>query len=355
MSENTQVQVVEDGMTAVAMLSDDAQMSRIVKFAEIMATGKATIPVELRNVGDCLAITMQAMNWKMNPFSVAQKCFFINGRIGYEAQLVAAAINNSGAIVGNFDFEWFGPWEKIIGKFEIKKRDANADKKEPYEYRVPGWKMADEEGIGIKVWATRRGETEPRVMSVLLAQARTRNSTMWADDPKQQLAYLAQKKWARLYTPGVIMGVYTRDELSDSSMTVIDGATGEIISKGSESWLEPILTRIKNAPDLATLNKACREGRDQCKEGSSEYEQLKAARSAKLAELKATTQPVSEPPVQKKPTEREPVTFAFVEDKLNSAKDRDALDIAADWIRELPKDKQQELVDLYQARAEGMV
>lgn len=352
MSENTQVQttpIAYDGNTAMAMLSDDKQMDRIIRFAEIMATGRATIPKELQNVGDCMAITMQAMSWKMNPISVAQKIFFINGKIGYEAQLVAAAITNSGAIEGDFDFEWYGPWEKVIGKFEIKKNEKGQ------EYRVPGWRLADEAGIGIKVWATRIGESKPKVMDVLLAQARTRNSTQWADDPKQQLAYLAEKKWARLYTPGVILGVYTRDELTDPNMTVIDGATGEIISKGSENWLEPILTRIKNAPDLATLNAACREGRDQCKEGSSEYEQLKAARSAKLAELKATTQPVSEPPVQKKPTEREPVTFAFVEDKLNSAKDRDALDIAADWIRELPKDKQQELVDLYQARAEGMV
>lgn len=224
MSETgTQVQTVEDGMTAVAMLSDDKQMDRFIRFAEIMATGKATIPNELRNVGDCMAITMQAMNWKMNPFSVAQKTFFINGRIGYEAQLVAAAINNSGAIVGNFDFEWFGPWEKVVGKFEIKKNDKGQ------EYRVPGWKLADEEGVGIKVWAMRRGESEPRVMQVLLAQARTRNSTMWADDPKQQLAYLAQKKWARLYAPGVIMGVYTPDELHQE-LTVIDHATGEVIN-----------------------------------------------------------------------------------------------------------------------------
>lgn len=47
----------------------------------------------------------------------------------------------------------------------------------------------------------------------MLAQARTRNSTLWADDPRQQLAYLAVKRWARLYCPEVILGVYTIDEL----------------------------------------------------------------------------------------------------------------------------------------------
>lgn len=194
------------GMAFSSMMSDDRAMDRMIKFAEIMATGKATIPAELRNPGDCLAITMQAMAWKMMPQAVAQKCFFMNGKIGYEAQLVAAAINNSGAVKGNFQFDWFGPWERVIGKFEIKKGDKG-------EYRVPGWKLADEEGIGVRVWATLKGEEQPRVMELLLAQARVRNSTQWADDPKQQLAYLAQKKWARLYAPGVILGVYTPDEI----------------------------------------------------------------------------------------------------------------------------------------------
>lgn len=207
-STNEMPAVIDDGMTTMSMMQDGDVMGRMIKFAEIMATGKSTIPEQLRNVGDCLAITMQAMNWKMNPFSVAQKTFFIGGKIGYEAQLVAAAITNSGAVVGNFGFEWFGPWEKVIGKFEIRRSD-----KDKGEYRVPGWKLEDEAGIGIRCWNTLRGESEPRVLEMLLAQARTRNSTLWADDPKQQLAYLAQKRWARLYAPGVILGVYTPDEL----------------------------------------------------------------------------------------------------------------------------------------------
>jgi hypothetical protein len=216
---NDQLVTVDSGMSAIAMLNDEAVFNRIVRFAEIMATGKATIPKEVQNVGDCMAITMQAMNWKMNPFSVAQKVHFIQGKIGYEAQLVAAAVENSTAIAGGFYFDWFGPWEKVIGKFEIK---INPEKK---EYRVPAWSLKDEEGIGIRIWATKRGESEPRELTLLLAQARTRNSTLWADDPKQQLAYLAEKRWARLYTPGVIMGVYTPDELEEPNIRDITPET----------------------------------------------------------------------------------------------------------------------------------
>ena len=198
--------VFDAGVTSMAMMQDGAMMDRMIRFAEIMASGKSTIPNELRNVGDCLAITMQAMAWKMMPQAVAQKTHFISGKIGYEAQLVAAAINNSGAVKDTFHFDWYGPWEKVIGRFAIRKGDKG-------EYRVPGWELKDEEGLGIRVWATLRNEDEPRVLDLLLAQARTRNSTLWADDPRQQLAYLAQKRWARLYAPGVILGVYTPDEL----------------------------------------------------------------------------------------------------------------------------------------------
>ncbi|ENE8833853.1 recombinase RecT, partial [Escherichia coli] len=62
----------------------------------------------------------------------------------------------------------------------------------------------------------------PRVLELLLAQARTRNSTLWADDPRQQLAYLALKRWARLYCPEVILGVYTRDELDEPQEKIIN-------------------------------------------------------------------------------------------------------------------------------------
>lgn len=182
-------------------------LTAINNFAQVMASGVSTIPKHLQgNPADCMAIAMQAAQWQMNPFAVAQKTFTVGGVLGYEAQLVNAVISTRGPLVDRINYDWFGPWEKVIGKFDIRKSDKG-------EYRVPGWKLADEEGIGIHVWATLKGEMEPRKLTILLAQARTRNSTLWADDPRQQLAYLAVKRWARLYCPEVILGVYTIDEL----------------------------------------------------------------------------------------------------------------------------------------------
>lgn len=212
------------------MLMDVAAMGHMMNVATFMAGGTMTLPVPYqKNPANCLAVVMQAAQWKMNPYAVAQKTHFVNGNIGYEAQLVSAVIQQSGAVNGMFKFEWFGPWEKIVGKIiERESKTKKDDNGYAKKYKVPGWSFDDEEGVGITVSATLKGETEPRELKLLLKQATTRNSTLWADDPKQQIAYLAQKRWARLYCPGVILGVYTRDELE-----TIDTPEKDITAQGS--------------------------------------------------------------------------------------------------------------------------
>lgn len=53
-----------------------------------------------------------------------------------------------------------------------------------------------------------------------MAQAGVRNSPLWEQDPRQQLAYLCVKRWARLHAPDVLLGVYTPDELQESQPRV---------------------------------------------------------------------------------------------------------------------------------------
>ncbi|NHR06693.1 recombinase RecT [Chromobacterium haemolyticum] len=231
-----------------ALVLDDGSLDRMMRLAEIMASGKATIPQHLRgNSGDCLAVVMQAMQWRMNPFAVAQKTHLVNGVLGYEAQLVAAVVNTSGATKDRLNVEWFGNWEKVIGKFDIRKGEKG-------EYRVPGWKMADEEGLGVRISATIKGEAEPRVLELLLAQARTRNSTLWADDPKQQLAYLGEKRWARLHAPDVLLGVYTPDELEPSAPAERDiTPRAEATKEAPRTRADQLKQRLASKPAPAAL------------------------------------------------------------------------------------------------------
>lgn len=200
-----------------ALILDAVSMASIMELATMMAKGRSTVPEHLRgNASDCAAVIMQAMAWQMNPWAVGQKTHLVNGVLGYEAQLVNAVIVSSGATLGRFHYDWFGPWDKIIGKTKVIKMPAK-DGKQAYEFRVPDYSLADEDNLGVRVWATLKGEVEPTALELLLVQAAVRNSPLWASDPKQQLAYLAVKRWARLYAPDVVLGVYTPDELEQTA------------------------------------------------------------------------------------------------------------------------------------------
>ncbi len=192
------------------LVLDYKAMEQMSRLAEMMANGRATVPMHLQgNPADCMAVIMQAAQWRMNPFAVAQKTHVVSGTLGYEAQLVNAVVCSSTKVKDSFHYEWFGDWSRVIGNFVTKTSHKGN------QYQAPNWTPADEKGLGVRVWATLKGESEPRVLELLLSQAQVRNSTLWASDPKQQLAYLAVKRWARLYAPDVILGVYSADELDD--------------------------------------------------------------------------------------------------------------------------------------------
>ncbi|SHO54375.1 RecT family recombinase [Vibrio quintilis] len=183
-------------------------LTHLCRLAEMMAGSRVTIPAHLAgNNGDCLAVCMQAMQWGMNPFSVAQKTHIVQGNLGYEGQLVNAVVTSMAPTKGRLEFEFFGPWEQVIGKFRMETSGKGN------KYAKQSWIDKDEEGVGVRVFATLHGESSPRSIDILLKQCWPRNSTQWATDPQQQITYVAVKKWARRYCPDVILGVYTPDEL----------------------------------------------------------------------------------------------------------------------------------------------
>jgi hypothetical protein len=87
-------------------------IKQTTSLGELMAAGKSTMPTHLQGKpADCTAIAMQAFQWGMNPFAVAQKTHLVNGTLGYEAQLVNAVISSSTAIEGRFHYEYGGDWK----------------------------------------------------------------------------------------------------------------------------------------------------------------------------------------------------------------------------------------------------
>lgn len=176
------------GGAAPRMMFTPQSMGEALEVARLMAAGNF-VPKHLRGKpGDCLAVVMQAARWAMDPFAVANKTYFVNDRMAYEAQLVNAVINSSGVLDGRLHPAWEGQGENLV----------------------------------CTVTGKLRGDDQPKERRVTM-NGLTRNSPLWKQDPEQQLAYYATRAWARLYAPEVLMGVYTPDEVREMPVETVDG------------------------------------------------------------------------------------------------------------------------------------
>lgn len=295
--------------SSIALLMDDRSMDKLMRVADMMATARATVPAHFRDSpGDCLAVCMQAATWNMNPFAVAQKTHLVNGTLGYEAQLVAAVINNSGVVQDRFHYEWFGEWEGV------GKTDKSHER-------------------GVKIWATLKGESEPRELIVTMAEAGIRNSPLWEQAPKIQLSYLAAKRWARLYAPDVILGVYTPDEFerpapvnmgrADVVRTAAAGASPELIER-AEAAAAQGMTAYKAFWSSATpADRKALVG---------EHERLKGIATQVDEGRTVDTSPAFPPMPDPEPEQPAGKSFEEIMQMLCQAKTEEALYVAADWI-----------------------
>lgn len=184
------------GSTFAMMMNGD-MMTRVMAFADMMAKGVVTVPKHLRGKpADCLAVCLQAMRWNMDPYAVAMKTHLVNDNLGYEAQLVIAVVQNSGAIVGAFKYEHQGAGPDMMCRV--------------------GAVLRGEQAITWGPWL-RNGDVT------------VRNSPLWKTNPAQQLGYRQAANWARLYCPGAILGVYTVGELEDMPAIAKDMGAAEVV------------------------------------------------------------------------------------------------------------------------------
>lgn len=174
-------------MTAVGMREGDGlriapqNLGEVVKFAEVMSRAGNMLPKHLQgNVGGCTAVTMQALDWRMNPFAVASKSYEVQGRVAYEAQLIAAVVNTRSGIKGRLRYDFEGEGATLM-------------------CRVTGTLDGTE-----CVYET------PPIGSITV-----KNSPLWKSDPRQQLGYFGARSWARRHCPEVILGVFDRDEAQE--------------------------------------------------------------------------------------------------------------------------------------------
>lgn len=323
MSNELTTQLARRENSTELMMSPE-RMDSMMRMAELMASGRSTIPQHLqKSPADCMAVVMQATQWGMNPFAVAQKTHVSQGGVlGYEAQLISAVISANAPVKEEApDYEFIGDWSKVLGKVEERKSDKGG------KYFVATYTKADEAGLGVICRMTLSREQRPREITVMMSQCYPRFSTQWANDPKQQICYVAVRKWSRLFSPGVILGVYSPDELQDEAPRNMGEA--EVVQPQKTSSAP-----IKEAEDAAAKGVAAytefwtSTGKENRKALSGDHDRLKAI---SVSADKSRTIDTSQKPAAK--------TFDDVMAMLCAAKTLDALYVAGEWIESIGEDE----------------
>jgi hypothetical protein len=201
-----------------------SQMRDLMELAKMMAIAGEAIPPHLRGKpGTCLAVCIQAHEWRMSPFPVANKTYVVNDRLQYESQLVHALI------------------------------EARAPIKERLH--------VDYEGEGLErrciVWTTLKGESAPRVfksetlrkLMPPMGEKGRKGSPLWDKKPDVQLFYNASRDWCRIYCPDILLGIYTPDEVDETPIPVDDGPSSPNLMQRLPGKIEGVGRAVENVTD----------------------------------------------------------------------------------------------------------
>jgi len=134
-------------------------------------------------IANCFLVVNQAIRWNMDPFSVAQCCSVVRGKLMHEGKLISAVLDT-----------------KLGYKLSLNWNDKSGD------------------AFGIAVEGPPDQYGQPRVVSGTVGEWKTSGSNSpWLKpaQAKLQLAYRGTREWCRLYEPAILLGVYSPDEMDD--------------------------------------------------------------------------------------------------------------------------------------------
>lgn len=178
----SEVEVSPTGALIAKKLSD------IMALGEMMARGGAMVGKSFRGrPGACCGIIIRSMAWQMDPYSVSQQAYVTIDKDGNEvlafmAQLISAVVLKHAPIAGRprFSFSGVGPTRSAQVSCRIKGEDQDSIYISPPMASIKG------------------------------------RSPLWEKDVDQQLSYYGIRAWARRFTPEILMGVYSKDEIEDA-------------------------------------------------------------------------------------------------------------------------------------------
>lgn len=195
-----------------SMLLDTVKFQQVMAIADVMASasllpqslthekhGDKMVPMAFETVkANCFLVANQALNWRMDPFAVAQCCSVVHGKLMFEGKLVAAVLE---ANVGTRLSYSFGKWDSAKECADLS-----------------------EEGVGdqlaVRVFEDLGdGNMGRHVDGHVGGWKTTGNNTPWrAGNMRKMLRYRGAREWARAHEPGIMLGVVADDEVDFENM-----------------------------------------------------------------------------------------------------------------------------------------
>lgn len=173
------------GRIANVMAMSSLIPESLAGFYEGTGNNRVFKPFPIETVkANCFLIVNQSVRWGLDPFAVAQATSIVRGKLCYEGKLVAGVISAKLGIDLDYDFN-----------------DKTGD------------------ALGVTVSGIVGGKTKT-VGGTVGEWKTTGSNSPWGnghESNKRMLRYRGTREWARAYTPALMLGVYTQDEMLDAA------------------------------------------------------------------------------------------------------------------------------------------
>lgn len=199
----------------------------LMDMANMMSTaGFMVKDIYRSNPGACLGLIAICAPYGLNPLQVSWKTYKASksedAPIAFEAQVIVAMVNASGAVKGGLRYRYEGEGDERV-------------------CIASGFLAADAEPVEVR--------------SPPIGKITPKNSPLWKSDQDQQLAYYTGRSWARRYKPEMLLGVYDVDELASvpsmRDVTPKDGGFAAIAQRARQPAAPP-----ESAPDGEVIAEA---------------------------------------------------------------------------------------------------
>lgn len=224
--------ITQEGARGVAIVSGSGlvmeNMEQALEFAKMMAVGGVAVPKHLRGQpGACMAVIIQALEWRKSPYAVANKSYSVNDRLAYEAQLLAAVVIENAPLDGLPTYSYSG--------------DPGTTRKCIVTVKLRNGQVIEHSSPEV-------GKITPK------------NSPLWKSDEDQQLGYYTVRAMARRNFPHILLGASDPDDAAAAA--AMDTTAPRDITPAKTTTTQKLdqLTGVAPTPDQQ--EEAVREGAD---------------------------------------------------------------------------------------------